>query len=199
MAILLFDPPSIKTNLLPFTFTRPVSEIRTGILTITEKWKKSLNAEIFWLTDTYLEKKYPSRFDKENIYINGALCPDEKIVEKILALSNQEALYKNKQLLAFNANASLTVESIEEHASSLTSIQYEYELSLIDKIWKIFLLNGEHIKADLRFFKHIKGIKIDDPFTQIYAPDNIYVEDGAKVRAAILNADNGPIYLGKNS
>ncbi len=33
----------------------------------------------------------------------------------------------------------------------------------------------------------------------VYAPENIFIEEGVYIRAAILNAENGPIYLGKNS
>ncbi|HQX03888.1 MAG TPA: putative sugar nucleotidyl transferase, partial [Flavobacterium sp.] len=41
MNYILFDGP-VRNALLPFTFTRPVADIRIGILTIREKWEKYL-------------------------------------------------------------------------------------------------------------------------------------------------------------
>ncbi|HER40991.1 MAG TPA: glucose-1-phosphate thymidylyltransferase, partial [Salinimicrobium catena] len=42
MNYILFDGPA-RDQFLPFTFTRPVAEMRIGILTIREKWEKFLN------------------------------------------------------------------------------------------------------------------------------------------------------------
>jgi hypothetical protein len=58
MAIILFDDNAHKT-LLPLTYTRPVADLRIGILTIAEKWAKYLNNEYSFYTQPYLQAKFP--------------------------------------------------------------------------------------------------------------------------------------------
>ena len=81
MNLVLFDDPAIRTNLLPFTFTRPVSNIRSGILTLTEKWELQFRTSASWLTQDYLSKKFPVVSTDDNLLINGALCPDKKLLD----------------------------------------------------------------------------------------------------------------------
>ena len=81
MNIVLFDQPEIRTSLLPFTFTRPVSDIRVGILTIAEKWRKWLDSDISYMTESYLANKYPKVSGNDNLSINGAVCPNIQLVD----------------------------------------------------------------------------------------------------------------------
>ena len=69
MNFILFDDQS-KSNLLPFTFIRPIADIRVGILTIREKWELFLEAKTSTLTDRYLSYKFPIVQDEINILIN---------------------------------------------------------------------------------------------------------------------------------
>ena len=80
MNYILFDESIVKTNLLPLTFTRPVSDIRIGILTIREKWEKRLKSTTSSLTDSYLSEKFPIVKMAENILINGSICPNDEII-----------------------------------------------------------------------------------------------------------------------
>src|SRR6188768_1595900 len=100
MNVILFDDPAIRVELLPFTYTRPVGKIRVGILTIEEKWKKWLNASVSFQTESYLQKKFPAVSTNDNLLINGALCPDEKIVAAIQSLPAGRFLVRNNVLLA---------------------------------------------------------------------------------------------------
>ena len=54
MKIILFDDKSWGT-LRPLTFTRPISELRVGILTIREKWEKRFGDKVAYLTKDYLQ------------------------------------------------------------------------------------------------------------------------------------------------
>jgi hypothetical protein len=72
MNCILFESETERLNLLPFTFTRPISNIRIGILTIAEKWEKHLHASISYLTVPYLAAKYPMQINEVNMFINGS-------------------------------------------------------------------------------------------------------------------------------
>lgn len=197
MAIILFDHPDTRKNLLPFTYTRPVSEIRIGIFTITEKWEKCLSGKAGWLTENYLQKKFPFIPDAENLFINGAACPDALLVEAIQDLPENTALVKDNLLIAFRSTANVDFNLAQPNFEK--SIEYRNGLTVIDKLWKIFIHNREQILADFELVKQGNSHLIKDPHTIVYGAENIFIEEGATVKAAILNAENGPIYLGKNS
>jgi UDP-N-acetylglucosamine diphosphorylase/glucosamine-1-phosphate N-acetyltransferase len=194
MNIVLFDEPIIRQDLLPFTFTRPVAEVRVGILTLTEKWKKLTGGDVSFFTQPYLSAKYPSKLSNDNYFINGAVVADSAFIDKLKQLKFGEGLLAGETLLATRTD-SLAVPP----GASLKPIQYA-GTTLIDKPWKIFQLNGAQIRTDFSLLtKGRKSAGISDVHTRVYNPENIFMEEGATVRAAILNAENGPIYLDKNS
>src|ERR1700761_7571132 len=99
MAIVLFEDSSYQT-LLPLTFTRPVADLRIGILTIAEKWAKYFKQNYSYHTRDYLRGKFPLHVGDDNLFINGAFCPDNDLLEAIDKLALGEALQLNGQLIA---------------------------------------------------------------------------------------------------
>ncbi|HTJ48168.1 MAG TPA: GlmU family protein [Cyclobacteriaceae bacterium] len=192
MNLILFDDPAIRINLLPFTYTRPAAKIRVGILTIDEKWERWLKVKPSFQTEEYLQKKYPLIATDDNLLVNGALCPDEKLVARILALQSGQYLVKDKVLLAArNPKAEMSNDNTHEYSEAVT---------LINHTWKIFSENGKQIKIDFVLVTSgRKSAGIQDKHTTVYGEENLFVEDGVYVRAAIINAEPGPVYLGKNS
>lgn len=194
--ILLFDDPSIRGSLLPFTFTRPVADIRIGILKISEKWEKYSGKTVSYLTQDYLQKKFP-RADGSLLAVNGAWLPDFNSLEILKNLGENQSLYFGKTLLASyigetEKNLSLAAEK--------EIVQIETEPDMLLKTWNIFQFNGAEIRKDFSLITEgRKSEKLKDPYTQVYAPENIFIEEGAVVKAAVLNAENGPIYIGKNT
>ena len=67
--IILFDVNQQHFDLLPLAFTRPVSDIRIGILTIREKWEHRLPGMYSYLTPEYMAAKYPAALSDDNIFI----------------------------------------------------------------------------------------------------------------------------------
>jgi len=195
MNFILFDDPVIRIDLLPFTFTRPVAAIRVGILTIAEKWVNVLGQSVSLSTQDYLSKKFSVTITTDNIWINGALCPDEALVKAILSLKSGEGISYQSRILAFRTHEDEIPEVITGSVK-----EYQEEVILIDKIWKIFQSNGVQIRQDFQLItKGRKSAPISDKHTRTYNEQNIFLEEGASTRGALLNAENGPIYIGKNS
>jgi UDP-N-acetylglucosamine diphosphorylase/glucosamine-1-phosphate N-acetyltransferase len=195
MNLILFDNPTIRQNLLPFTFTRPVASIRVGILTIAEKWEKHFNAKVSYSTEAYLAKKFPLRHEADNYWINGAVCPNAELVDAIQNLRPGDALSKENMVLAVRTPDDEVPEIITG-----TIKEFTHNFTLIDQVWKIYQNNGAQIREDFTLItKGRKSTPVTDPFTRTYNSDQIFIEEGVEIRAALLNADNGPIYLGKNS
>lgn len=200
MNILLFDDPSIRQELLPFTFTRPIADIRVGILTIREKWEKAFNITTSSVTENYLVEKFPKKIAEHNLLINGAVLPDEHMVNAIIDLTFNQALVKDGKLLA------LWVPEAEIHNFSSLEINsrreiktYSHDIFIIAHIWDIFTMNGIALEYD---FKRLTSGRKSEPLNsnnQILGEGNIFIEAGATVNCAILNTATGPIYIGKNA
>ncbi len=195
MNLILFDDPTTRTNLLPFTYTRPVALIRVGILTIREKWEKRLNTQASFLTEAYLQKKYPVRASHDNLFVNAAWCPNDKAIAQLRLLLTGEVLIQDNTILAWRS----ADMSLPDLTKSIPRI-FSGEVTLIDQVWKIFQHNAAEIKADYaRITAGRTSAGINDKHTVVYNEQNIFVEEGVHIRAAVLNAEDGPIYLGKNS
>jgi UDP-N-acetylglucosamine diphosphorylase/glucosamine-1-phosphate N-acetyltransferase len=195
MNLILFDDPTIRINLLPFTFTRPISKIRVGILTLAEKWEKRLNITASFLTEAYLQKKFPLNPAHDNLFINAAWCPDDQALTSVKALKQKEILIQNNIILAWRSN-DLALPDL----STGISVAFSGTVTFIDQMWKIFQHNAAQIKLDFALITAgRKSAGVQDKHTIVYNESNIFVEEGVSIRAAVLNAEDGPIYLGKNS
>jgi len=195
-SLLLFDDPAIRGSLLPFTFTRPVASIRVGILEIADKWAMRTGKPVSYLTQDYLQQKFV-RTKEKALAINGAWLPDENSVKAITALAENEALFFGKTLLA--AYIGETEKNIDK-AKELIHVQLDHEPVLLLKTWNIFQFNGAEIKKDFELItKGRQSEPLNDSYTRIYCPENVFIEKGATIKAAILNAENGPIYIGKDT
>ncbi|RDB05299.1 GlmU family protein [Runella aurantiaca] len=194
---ILYDDTAVRPHLLPFTFTRPVSEIRCGILTLTEKWTHFLHAKPSFLTEPYLQHKFPFVATNDNIFLNGAVCATASIAIAVGQLKAGEALIalENDQVIAYRSPF-----EVVNPVSELKTVLFSEPIVTIQRLWDIYGENGAQIKADFTALTQGRVSQpLADPFTHVYAPENVFLEEGAKVRASILNAENGPIYIGKNA
>lgn len=194
MNYILSDGPQRKA-LLPFTFTRPVAEIRIGILTIKEKWEKYLNATTSFKTEEYLSEKYRMVEATDNVVIIASFLPSHALVQLLASLNKNEAIYSDDRVVAYHS--SNPKEALD--LSSYKRIDFEEELLTVDYTWDIFSKNGEALQADFDLItKGRKSAPISDT-NKVVNPENIFLEDSASVEYSILNATNGPIYVGKNA
>jgi UDP-N-acetylglucosamine diphosphorylase/glucosamine-1-phosphate N-acetyltransferase len=194
MNYILFDS-DVRDTLLPFTYTRPVADIRIGILTIREKWEKHLGLTTTTITADYLEEKYPMVEMEENILINASFCPTESLVEKVKNLSKNEAIFQGEDVLAF-----YTTQSQEEvDFDTYIQIEFEEELIRIRNTWDIFTHNGKAIQQDFNLITEERTSEPIPAGIQVVNPENIFIEEGAEILFSTLNASEGPIYIGKDA
>lgn len=199
--LILFDSSEIHISLRPITLTRPVSEIRVGIQTIREKWSFFFpELEVSYLTESYLSGKYPTlETSDDKLYISSAVCPTSQLVEEIKKMGLDEGLYYNNHLIAYRSNKPIAHYG-EIPTFSSTSQSSCTNLTIISSLPHLFLYNGTEITRDFSLItKGRNSQPITDPYTKIYNEQNIFVEEGADIKAAILNAEKGPIYIGKKA
>lgn len=198
--LILFDDESWD-SLLPLTFTRPVCELRTGILTIREKWEKGLNGKASYITQEYLSEKYPIEVEKDNFVINGSVLPDDDLRAAVLSLETNEAFLKDGVLIAARLNAE-QFNSLMENQEIEELKGYELDTIPIQKVkypWDLFRLNKWAMQIDFDWLTLGRESMPLSTTNQVFGKENIFLEEGAEVECSMLNATNGPIYIGSGA
>ena len=200
--IILFDDDNWE-GLLPLTFTKPICELRVGILTIREKWEKHLDASGSFITQDFLSEKYPIQIEQDNIIINSTVLPTPKLLKLIKQLANNEAILDGDELLAARLTNEQFDNLIDDNVlTELEGIDVSNDVDVIRRIirpYHIFSLNEVEIQSDFDLLTEgRKSIPLSDTNTIINS-EKIFIEEGASVECAILNAKTGPIYVGKDA
>lgn len=193
MNYILFD--ASRNSLLPLTYTRPVCDIRIGILTIREKWEKYLGEKTSTITEDYLSAKYPTEQSEEMMLINGSICPTPKLLKAIKGLKVGQALVCQGNVVAmYKTKAQFLSEE-----DSTQEIEIESDFIKINNPWDIFVLNDKALREDFELLTQNRKSAPLSSTNRVVGEQNIFVEEGAVVEFAILNAKEGPIYIGKDA
>jgi UDP-N-acetylglucosamine diphosphorylase/glucosamine-1-phosphate N-acetyltransferase len=199
---LIFFDNDDRDHLLPLTFTRPMAELRVGVLTIREKWERYLGGEGSFITQDYLSQRFPLKISSDNIVINAGVLPNPELVLLISELEVNEALMHQGDLIAARMNEAqfqrlLSDEDIDELAG--------YELSesswmQVRRPWELFTMNSAAVEADYHL---LTSGRESQPLSQtnrlIGDPGSVFLEDGASVEYATINTTQGPVYIGKGA
>lgn len=191
--IVLFDDLS-WSNLLPLTYTRPVADLRVGITTIREKWLNHYGKLSFHTKD-YLSEKYPEVIEDDNLFINASLIPSPEVVNVINNLEFNEGLLKEGLLLAFRSKEF----NLQVFLQNNNSVEYKDEVILINHTWDVFARNAEVLRQDFEILTKGRNSKTISETNNVLNSENIFLEEGAKVEFATINASGGPVYIGKDA
>ncbi len=194
---ILFDDQS-RISLRPLTFFRPVSAIRSGILTITEKWEKHLNYPVSHLTETYLQEKFPLKVGADNYLINGSILPNQELIAEILSLNADTSLMSGETIIAIH----LTAENLKHFrlgvAPDLKSVETKTPFVKINNTWDIFGKNKKAIVEDFKLITHNRKSAEISASNHLLG-NNLFVEEGVTIECSTINTLKGPVYIGKNT
>ncbi len=188
MNVIIYDDPSVRAELLPITYTRPVGAIRIGIDTIADKWQAFLPGDYSWKPAAdYLAEIYLSSDAPDAIYVAGHILPDTALAGAVSALAPDSKLVAGETVIAYRG----TAESVVEYTAPVMAVNHLYD---------IFMLNSEALLAD---FKRITAGRASQPLsptnTVIGDPSLIFLEEGAVVEGAFINTKGGPVYVGRDA
>ncbi len=193
MNYILFDG-EYRDNLLPLTYTKPVADLRIGILTIREKWEKHLAFTTTTITEDYLSDKFPMVEMEENIMINASFLPTLSLVDMIKELKSSEAIYQSGELIAFFSKEQEEVNLDDFHKKEFTE-----DLIQIKHSWDLFSRNGEALEADFDLITEGRDSAPIPETVHCINKDRIFLEDGVDIEIGVLNASKGAIYIGKHA
>lgn len=194
MNYILYDS-EVRDHLLPLTYTRPVADLRVGILTIREKWEKMLHTTISTKTEAYLSEKYPLVQKERNVYINASFLPSEKLVEILKSLKENQAVYYGDTPIAyfFTSGQKMNFDSLEV-------ISYnEADVIQISQVYDIFALNEQALARDFAMLTKNRTSQPIPNHVFTVNSENIFIEEGATLLNCSLNASDGPIYIGADA
>jgi len=194
MNYILFDG-NRRNALLPFTYTKPVADLRIGILTIREKWEHHLGSTTTTITEDYLSDKFPMVETEENVLINSSFLPNEKLVELIQNLKENQLILKGEEIVAFYTSDLQEEVDFDQYEI----IDFEEECLTVENTWDIFAKNDKAIQADFELLTKDRDSQPIPKSVNVIAPENIFIEEGARLEFVTLNASTGVIYIGKNS
>ncbi|WP_185852073.1 putative sugar nucleotidyl transferase [Blattabacterium cuenoti] len=201
MNFILYDGMEWK-KLFPITLTRPVSEIRLGLFTIKERWEKYIGKKVDnIITQPFLSKKYTKKesYYFENILlINSAFLPNEELIQILFSLKENETIFFKEKMIAIKKNFFSWKENILSlYLKKYKKIYHVNKIIHIQYPWDIFINNGTVLKKDFLFFTNGKKSSSLLGNNHIICKDKIFLEEDIKTNNVVLNAQYGPIYIGK--
>ncbi|WP_312762731.1 GlmU family protein [Epilithonimonas sp.] len=193
---LVFSDAQYWEDFLPLTFTRPVAEMRMGILTFSERWKKLLDIdEVFYITENYLQDKFKKPEPKQSLFIVPNFFPSDEVLKQIKELQPGEALVYENEVLVANIN----MENFSlNQINKMTDIHEK--LFFIEKPTDIFSYNDKAIDFDFKLLTEGRtSQELSSTNGFIGEKENLFIEEGATIEFSTLNCKTGKIYIGKNA
>ena len=187
MNYILFDGPS-RPGLLPLTYTKPVADLRIGIMTIREKWEKLLGSTTTSITEDYLSEKFPLVELEKNVLINAAVLPTVNLVHKIFELTENQMIVHKDEVIAFFSN-----EDQEIDFEQFEKLNFEQDLIILKNTWDLFEFNEAALIADFELLTEGRKSAPIPKGVQCINKEQIFLEEDVNIDFAILNASTGPI------
>lgn len=196
MNYILFDDP-IRFQLLPFTHTRPVADIRCGIMTMRERWALLLHSGASTLTEAYLQKVFPIDQQPDSIFINGSVFATKELANAIKHLPFHSQLLHNGVLIAARLDSSsiLSFNDLSAKTEQLTPVTFAGTIHRLEHIWDIFSQNERAITDDFQLLAVGRVSQVLPDHVTVMGAEHIFVEEGAVINPCIINATKGPVYI----
>ena len=198
---ILFDSDA-RNQLLPLTATRPMGELRLGILTLREKWERHLRASVSYITQEYLQEKFPIHVEAENLVLNGGVIPNEALCRRIEQMDMNEALLHNGELIAAwldEARFEALIEDEEVRELDGKNLDKSIPFHQINHLWEFTQFNDQAIRDDFKLLTQGRRSEPISATNTVLGAAQVFIEKGAKIECCILNATAGPIYIAEGA
>ncbi|TXC76946.1 putative sugar nucleotidyl transferase [Luteibaculum oceani] len=201
MNLILFD--THIEDFYPFTFTRPVSELRAGAFTIAQKWKAyGKNLKVCYKTHESLQEKFPFVLENDNLVVPSELVPTKSLVSKVNDLLNNQALVHQGEILAIRLGAEKIsnvpgATAIKDYINDIEEIEYDGAVYWLEQVTDLFTQAGQYLTRDISLFK---GKYNTDPgnYCKVLGKELI-IKKGAEVYASTINTTTGPVVIDKGA
>lgn len=194
--IILFDD-DFYDEFLPLVYTRPIGALRVGISTIKEKWITIDDSKVSYFSKAYLQEKFPVAWENDNYLVNSRYFPTAVLVDEMSSLGMGDSIWSGDELIIARVDDQNKDDFYDQLRGEKKNTE-DKEMIFLSSIWDVFSKNGEAIKFD---YNTLTKNKTSEPIpsTVQYLGEDIFIEKGASLNFATLNATNGPIYIAKDA
>lgn len=204
-SIVLYDDYTSRNHLLPLVATRPISNLRVGILTIDEKWRRLLKQQVSFHTVDYLRAKFPYKhIEGEILLINGNVLPSASLADELFALNFNSVIVDNEgDWIAVKISSESIISFVENDICRYNQVVFKEDIDRIKYPEDIFLENAKQITFDLEFCLelnnqcyinksvHLDNVVLDDSLGPIFIDESVQIESAVVIK--------GPVALCKGS
>jgi UDP-N-acetylglucosamine diphosphorylase / glucose-1-phosphate thymidylyltransferase / UDP-N-acetylgalactosamine diphosphorylase / glucosamine-1-phosphate N-acetyltransferase / galactosamine-1-phosphate N-acetyltransferase len=193
-----------RENLYPFTLTRSIPDIRMGILTLREKWEKllampsvNLAQKDFYDTNPTMALA-PDMPDGSYLLIRANTIPTVTLAKQAKKLSTGQCLVsKDGTVIALAFTPAQVLKGGKIKVGQ--TVEAKGEVQLLQYAWQIFHGNDAALRADFALLTKGRKSAPIHKSNRCAHTAAIFIEPGAQVSHSVLNAETGPIYIGKNA
>lgn len=186
---IILDDNDQHLTFAPLSLTRPIGNLRMGIFTNDERYKQFLPAtKVSFATEDYIQSVFPLELASDNIWVNAAVIPNKQFIDAIINLESNTALYQNGVFLAGRNHQ----KSFEQKKT------FSDDITLLTERWHLFQWNDKVLRADFELIQKTSAT-LSNSNKLIGNADQIFVHPSAKVEGAIINVNEGPVYIGPNA
>ncbi len=197
MNIILIETDQ-RNCLLPLCYTRPVASLRTGILTIRDKWEMRIAGQYSYRTEDYLKEKFPMQVEEDNLLVSSHVCPTDELAEQIKKIKSGEGVSWKGIPVAARLNKQEAVE-YPRLVNKISWFDFQGELDLVRYPWDLMVINGNQIGLDFRLLTKDRKSALLSQTNQVLGKEMVFAEEGVRAEFAVINATEGPVYLGRNA
>ncbi|NNV57545.1 putative sugar nucleotidyl transferase [Limnovirga soli] len=198
MSIVLYDRED-RNKLYPLNSCCAVAQLRMGIFTIKERWEKLTGEKAYLHTEDFLAPLYEPIPQEEHIWIDATILPDEALVAAILALAPNEGIKDANGLVAAKTAFVKQYFPAADLIEKFTKVATIAQVKRLVYPWQIFQWNDSFIREDFALLTNGRASQPLPAGNQYNNPENIFLEEGAQLNFCIINAESGPVYIGKNA
>lgn len=198
MNIVLFDNEKVK-NFWPLTYNKPLAHLRTGILTIEERWKFKTKEKVSVYSFSEENNLQDVNLEDDLIWVDSSVIIYGDILEKIISLESNSFLIDEVGFIAGRNKFSVIPKSIQSLYESFSQKIEIKNSKRLEYPWQIFQWADRTINEDFTIVTEGKYSQKIPESTIVFGSNSIFIEEGASLECCYLNATNGPIYIGKEA
>ena len=197
---LILAEPLHRDHFKPFSWARPLSSFRLGIFTIAEKWALQFHAEVSPSTPAYLSGKFSAQIGEDNFIVQAHVLPNVELCNRISELAPGEMLMMGDLWLAVRLDRRKTEGFLKTpHTDGYPKKEVEASsVRGLSHLWELFQWNADELEMDFEIISRGRSSAPLHESNTLFG-DRIFIEEGARVRASILNAETGPVYIGRHA
>ncbi|HLA69727.1 MAG TPA: GlmU family protein [Bacteroidota bacterium] len=208
------------TRLLPLVYFRPVYNLKCGILSLKEKILHVFPKAVVtlhcrgYLTE-YMRLRNPDfRVNElptgDTLFLNGRTIVDEALAKQLSDGRDDHVFMAGDDVVAARVQASNLGRVRGKIGDPISAGLFDgmprstVNATMISYPWDLVRHNGDELVKDFgRLMKRVKGKRIRGDVSKgahVLGRNDIYVGEGACVNpGVVLDAEEGPIYIGKKA